>query len=191
YALDLDPVELRLHNYAETDPESGLPWSSKSLRECYRLGAERFGWARRDPRPGSMRAGDWLVGWGMATATYPVHRFPASALVRLLPDGRAQVQTGSQDLGGGTYTVMTQVAAHVLGLPLERVQVDMGDSDLPPAPVSGGSNTTASVGTAVYNAAQQLRARLVQAAVGDPRSPLHGLASEQVATTEGRVHAAG
>lgn len=186
-ALHLDPIELRLRNYAERDPQKNLPWSSKSLRECYQLGAERFGWARRDPTPRSMRDDGWLVGWGMATATYPTYRFPASALVRLHPDGRAMVQTGSQDLGGGTYTVMTQVAAEVLGLPIEQVTVAMGDSELPAAPVSGGSNTTASVGSAVYNAALSVRDQAIRLAVADRQSPLHGADPARVAAADGRL----
>ena len=117
-SLGMDPVELRLKNYAEVDPESGKPWSSKSLRECYRIGAERFGWARRSRSPGAMRDGSVLVGYGMASATYPSYRFPASASVRLTADGsgavRALVQTASHDLGTGTYTVMTQLAADAL-----------------------------------------------------------------------------
>jgi xanthine dehydrogenase YagR molybdenum-binding subunit len=134
-----------------------------------------------------MRAGDWLVGWGMATASYPVHVLPASARVRLLADGRALVQTGSQDLGTGTYTVMTQVAADTLGLPVERVHVDLGDSDLPKAPTSGGSATAASVGSAVYLAAREARDLLVRRAIEDPDSPLHARSPEQVAVENGRL----
>jgi xanthine dehydrogenase YagR molybdenum-binding subunit len=191
YALGLDPLELRLRNYAERDPETGHPWSSKALRECYRRAAERFGWDRRTAAPRSMRAGDRLVGWGMATASYPLFLFPASALVRLLPDGRALVQTGSQDLGTGTYTVMTQVAADTLGLPFERVRVDLGDSSLPPAPTSGGSDTAASVGSAVYLAARAVRDEVARRAIADPDSPLHGSAPEQVVVEDGRLFVAG
>ena len=108
YALNMDPVALRLKNYAEQDLEEGKPWSSKSLRACYQTAAEKFGWDKRTPAPGSMKAGDGrLIGWGMATATYPVRRSPSSALARRLPDGTAYVQAGTQDLGTGTYTVMT------------------------------------------------------------------------------------
>src|SRR5204863_3459748 len=96
----------------------GKPWSSKRLRDCYRMAAERFGWTRRNPDPRSMREGPWLIGWGMGTATYPGHRQPASASARLLRDGTAIVQSGTQDLGTGTYTVMTQIAADALGLPV-------------------------------------------------------------------------
>ena len=180
YALKMDPLALRLQNYAEQDPEKNLPWSSKSLRECYRAGAERFGWARRDPRPRSMTAGGQLVGWGMATATYPANRRPAKASATLLPDGSALVRSGTQDLGTGTYTVMTQIAADALGLAPEQVRFELGDTDLPEAPVSGGSQSVASVGPAVYAAAQAARAQLVALAVADPRSPLHGAGAAEV-----------
>src|SRR5581483_2464856 len=151
--LKLDPLELRLRNYAERDPESGKPFSSKSLRACYRLGAERFGWARRKPAERSMRDGRWLVGWGMATATYPAGQSPAAATVIVRADGSAVVQTGSQDIGTGTYTILGQVAADALGLPAARVRVELGDTRLPEAPLSAGSRTASSVGSAVHGAA--------------------------------------
>src|SRR5205823_9683131 len=111
----------------------------KSLRACYARAAERFGWARRDPRPRAMRDGRWLVGWGMATATYPARRRPSSAFVRVRADGSALVQAGTQDLGTGTYTVMTQLAADALGLPVDRVVFELGDTAFPETLVSGGS----------------------------------------------------
>ncbi len=154
-ALKMDPVALRLRNYAETDPESGKPFSSKALRECYRVGAERFGWARRNATPGAMRDGNVLIGYGMASATYPTLRSKATALCRLTADAnggvRALVQTATQDIGTGTYTVMAQVAADALGLPVEQVRFELGDSRMPPSPVSGGSMTAASTGSAVHD----------------------------------------
>lgn len=174
YAARMDPIALRLRNHADVDPDNGLPWSSKSLRQCYAAGAERFGWARRDPAPRSMRDGRWLVGWGMASATYPAHRSAASASARILPDGSALVQSGTHDLGTGTYTVMAQVAADALGLPLERVRFELGDSSMPEAPVSGGSQSVASVAPAVQAAALAAREKLVALALADPKSPLHG-----------------
>jgi xanthine dehydrogenase YagR molybdenum-binding subunit len=138
-----------------------------------------------------MRADDRLVGWGMATASYPVYLFPASARVRLLPDGRALVQTGAQDLGGGTYTVMGQIAAEALGLPVERVRVELGDSSLPPAPTAGASATAASLGSVVYQAARAVREQLVRRATEDDASPLHGTAPEQIVAADGRLYAAG
>src|SRR5437588_6539195 len=138
-ALKIDPLKLRLRNHADTDPQAGLPWSSKSLKECYRSAAERFGWARRKPQPRSMRDGRLLVGYGMATATWPTFRRPATVLVRVLADGSAQVRTASSDIGPGTYTAMTQIAADALGLSVARVKFDLGDSKMPTAPVEGGS----------------------------------------------------
>jgi xanthine dehydrogenase YagR molybdenum-binding subunit len=186
-ALKMDPLALRLRNYAEVDPGDGRPWSSKSLRECYRAGAERFGWARRSARPRSMRDGRWLVGWGMATATYPARQSASSAVARLRPDGTALVQAGSQDLGTGTYTIMTQVAADALGLPVERVRFELGDTALPETPVSGGSQTASSTGSAVKAAALALRKTLLETATADPRSPLHGAAPTALDVTDGFV----
>ena len=164
--LGIDPVALRLRNYAETDLHENKPFSAKKLRECYAVGAEMFGWSRRSAPPGSMRDGRMLVGWGMATSTYPMNRSAAHAHVRLDAEGIATVQTGSQDLGTGTYTVLTQVAAETLGLPVTRVRVEIGDSAFPPAPVSGGSQTVAGVGPAVQAACEQVRAKLFAMAEG-------------------------
>ena len=160
YRLGIDPLALRLSNYAEAEPDSGKPWSSKKLRECYQQAAQRFGWSRRNPVPRSMRDGPWLVGWGMATATYPAHRAAANARATLMPDGTVLVLSGTQDIGTGTYTVMTQVAADALGLPVELVRFDLGDSTMPQAPGSGGSMTAASVGPAVRAACLALREKL-------------------------------
>ena len=139
-ALNIDPVELRLRNEPEQDEFKKLPFSSRSTRECYRSAAERFGWNRRNPEPRSMRDGRWLIGWGMATATYPMNYAPASAMARLLPDGTAEVMSASSDMGPGTWTSMTQVAAEALGLPIERVKFTLGDTRLPRAPDSWGLN---------------------------------------------------
>lgn len=181
YALRRDPLALRLANYAEQDPEKNLPWSGKGLRECYLRGAERFGWARRTAAPGSMRDGRMLVGWGMATATYPANRRPAKASASLYPDGSAVLRSATHELGTGTYTVMAQIGADALVMPLRRVRFELGDTLLPEAPVSGGSQTVASVGPAVQAAAAALFGKLVALAVADPASPLHGATPEQVA----------
>lgn len=186
-ALNMDPVQLRLKNYAEHDPQSGKPFSSKSLRECYQVAGEKFGWSRRDPRPGSMRDGRWLVGWGMSSATYPARTLPSSTVARMMPDGRAWVRAGTQELGTGTYTVMTQVAADALGIPPHRVRFELGDTDFPPAPVSAGSMTAASAGTSVHQAASALRSRLIQTAITDPASPLHDASEADVQVTDGRM----
>ncbi|MEC4600954.1 xanthine dehydrogenase family protein molybdopterin-binding subunit, partial [Burkholderia vietnamiensis] len=155
WQLRMDPVELRLANYAQVDPQDGKPWSSNELRACYRLGAQRFGWSRRTGAPRTMRDGDTLIGLGMAAATYPANRSEASARARILPDGTAEVASGTQDIGTGTYTVMTQVAADALGFAVRDVRFVLGDSGLPRAPVSGGSQTAASVAPAVREAALQ------------------------------------
>ncbi|GAB2849295.1 xanthine dehydrogenase family protein molybdopterin-binding subunit [Pseudoduganella ginsengisoli] len=185
YALKMDPVALRLRNYAERDPEKDVPWSLKALRECYRVGAERFGWARRDPQPGSMRQGRTLVGYGMATATYPANRLPAKASAMIRPDGTALVRSGSHDLGTGTYTVMTQVAADALGWPVDKVTFELGDTAMPQAPVSGGSMTVASVGPAVQAAARAARDKLIALALGDAMSPVHGVPADDVLVENG------
>ena len=157
--LGQDPVALRLANEAARDEDADRPFSSRASRECFRIGAERFGWVRRDPRPAAMRdAQERLIGYGCASATYPVYREAASARVLLYPDGSALVSSAASDMGPGTYTSMTQVAAHTLGLPLERVRFELGDSRLPPAPVHGGSITMASIGSAVQAACAAARA---------------------------------
>jgi xanthine dehydrogenase YagR molybdenum-binding subunit len=160
YALHMDPVDLRLKNYAEVDPETGHPWSSKELRACYRSAAERFGWSKRNPAPRSMRDGNWLVGWGMATATYPARRAGAGTTARLLADGTFDVRAGSQEIGCGTYTVMTQVAADALGVPVKRVRFELGSTEMPENPASTGSVTVASTGSAVHDAAVALKQRI-------------------------------
>ncbi len=158
--LRIDPVELRIRNHADENPEEGKPWSSKHLLECYEKGAALFGWSRRQPEPRSMRAhGEW-VGLGMATAVYPANRRDGSASVRIYPDGRVLVRAATQDLGTGTYTTMAQVAADALGVDVERVTCKIGDSSLPPSGVSGGSSTSASVGPMVHEAALKLRKQL-------------------------------
>ncbi len=136
YALKMDPIEFRLKNYAETDPEENKPWSSKSLRDCYRMGAERFGWSKRSIEPRSMREpeGHELIGWGMATAVYPTRRSASNATARLNADGTFSVDAGTQDLGTGTYTIMTQIAADSFGVPPNRVKFRLGDTELPQTP---------------------------------------------------------
>jgi xanthine dehydrogenase YagR molybdenum-binding subunit len=161
--LIVDPVELRRINDSSTDA-TGKQWSSRSLIKCYDQAAERFGWANRSAQPGSMRDGDWLIGWGCATAVYPTHVGAAAARVRLQANGTANVQIAAHDLGTGAYTVIGQMAAETLGIPLTSVTVELGDSELPPAPVAGGSNTTASACSAVMKACQAIQAKLTQSA---------------------------
>jgi xanthine dehydrogenase YagR molybdenum-binding subunit len=180
HAAGIDPLELRRRNHAERDPESGKPWSSKSLIECYRRGADAIGWSRRRSRVGSTHDGRSLVGLGLATATRPSRQQPASARARMRPDGRALVQAGTQDIGTGTYTVMTQIAGDALALPMGDVQFELGDTALPETPPSVGSFTVASTGAAVHNACVALRRRLIDLAVADPASPLHGLKEDAI-----------
>jgi len=187
YALAIDPLELRLINYAETDPESGKPFSSKALRECYRLGAEKFGWKNRKFEPRSMRDGRLLVGWGMATGVWGAFQMPAAALVTLRADGTAQVASATSDIGPGTYTVMTMIAAEYLGLKLEQVKFELGDTKLPRAPSQGGSWTTASVGSAVCGAALAIGTKLLALANQEPNSPLKGAASSDVEMLDGQL----
>ena len=185
YKLKIDPVQLRLQNYAEQHPEKQIPFSSKSLRECYRVGAEKFGWSKRTPAPRSMRQGNTLIGWGMATATYPANRSKAKAVATIQPDGSALVRSGTQDLGTGTYTVMTQIAADALGVPLAKVTFELGDTGFPEAPISGGSQTVASVGPAVHAAATAARSKLIGMALADQASPLFGLKLDDVVAKNG------
>ncbi|MDB5461566.1 MAG: xanthine dehydrogenase, molybdenum binding subunit apoprotein [Caulobacteraceae bacterium] len=174
YALQMDPIELRRINDTRTDPVDGKPFSSRSLMQCFDQAAARFGWSRRDPRPGSMRDGDWLIGWGCATACYPSNIGPAACRVSLTPEGKAAVHLAAHEIGTGAYTTIALTAAHALGLKVEDVTVVLGDSDLPPVPVAGGSNNAASTVNATLKACEELRARLAAAAVQDRAGPFGG-----------------
>ncbi len=178
--LKMDPVELILANHSLKHPIKDKPWSTNHLEEAMRLGAEKFGWARRSPEPRSMQKDGKLIGWGVATASYPANKMAADAWAQLRADGKAVVQCAAHDLGTGAYTVLTQISAEALGLPVEDVTFELGNSDLPMGPVAGGSNTTATVGSAVYNAAQALHKKLAKLAVADADSPLHGLAEDKL-----------
>jgi xanthine dehydrogenase YagR molybdenum-binding subunit len=188
YALRMDQVALRLRNEPERDEHANVPFSSRSTRECYRAAAERFGWAARQPEPRSMRDGHWLIGWGMATAVYHTLRGPAGVRVRLLADGRAAVESAASDMGPGTYTSMTQVASDALGIPPDRVRFALGDSAFPYASPHGGSQTMASVGSAVHTACLAARAKALELAAADTRSPLRGARPDQIDAAEGRLY---
>ena len=188
-ALKMDPVQLRLNNMTQHHPMTGLPFSSRNLEECYRVGSESFGWASRPANPRMKEDGDWLVGWGMATASYPAHRSPAKARVRILADGTAEVDCASQDLGTGTYTIMAQTTADGLGLPVEKVKARLGDSTQPEAPVSGGSQSAASILPAVQAACTAAIGQLVQLATADLSSPLHGLKPEEIISKNAALQA--
>ncbi|EPH44414.1 xanthine dehydrogenase family protein molybdopterin-binding subunit [Streptomyces aurantiacus] len=185
--VDLDPLELRLRNYTENDPASGRPWSSNGLRECLERGAERIGWERRAAPPA--RDGDWLIGLGMAASAYPVYgpNNPQRARARLYADGTAVVQAAVTDIGTGVLTVMTQVAAEALGLPVERCRFEGGDTDLPNVAAAVGSSGAGMVSATVHAAASALREQLVARAVGDEGSPLHGADPADVDVRDGRM----
>lgn len=185
YELGLDPIELRLRNFAEVHPQSGLPWTSNALRACYEHGADRFGWSRRSPEPGSLRQGRWLVGYGMAGVTFGWYQAPCRARAALTRDGRAVVQSAATDIGTGTYTVMAQLAAEQLGLDAGQVRFELGDTDLPPAPQAGGSGLTGALGTAVYAACAQLVQAFLDAVADDAGSPLEGCGRLEDVTLEG------
>ena len=187
HAAGTDPLELRIQNHAARDEHEAKPFSSKSLLECYRRGAEAFGWAKRPRAPRSLRDGGLLVGWGMATATYPARQLPASAIARLRADGSLLVQAATQELGTGTYTIMSQIAADELGVPLARVTFELGDTAYPEAPMSAGSMTAASTGSAVKLACAALRDKLAGLAVAEPASPLHGAAIGDLAAEDGAL----
>jgi xanthine dehydrogenase YagR molybdenum-binding subunit len=189
YAVGLDPLEVRLRNYAEADEETGKPFSSKSLRECYEQAAARFGWPRRPAAVRSMRNGSEWIGWGMATAAFPVKLSAASAQVQMRSDGTVIAASATHELGTGTYTALAQIVADTLGVPFLDVQVILGDTTLPEAPSSAGSQTLASVGSALVLAARDLRRQLIEQAVGDSRGPLFGLAADRVEIAGGILHA--
>jgi xanthine dehydrogenase YagR molybdenum-binding subunit len=187
-ALKMDPVALRLANHADKHPTKDVPFSAKYLKEAYQLGAEKFGWAKRNREPRSMRDGDLLVGWGMATATYPAHKMSAAAKVQLGANGTATVQCATHDLGTGAYTAFTQISSEQLGLPFENVTFELGKSDFPFGPVAGGSNSTGTVGTAIHEAAGLLHKALAELAVKDSKSPLFNLKTDDIAmVAPGRI----
>lgn len=189
YQLGMDPLELRLRNHADVDPATGNPWSSKGLQECYQRGAELFGWQGRNPAPRSQRDGNWLIGTGMATAVYPVALFmpTQSARARLYADGSAVIQAGTQDFGIGMATVMTQVAADGLGIALERVRFEYGDTELPNTSSAVGSSGAGMVSAAVHHAVTALRDQLIARAIADERSPLYHAEPNSVVVSTGRM----
>jgi xanthine dehydrogenase YagR molybdenum-binding subunit len=191
YTVGIDPIELRRRNEPAIDEGEGKPFSSRSLMKCYDEAAARFGWSRRDPRPRSMRDGRLLIGMGAASATYPAFQAPSSARVRLLADGIAEVEVAASDMGPGTYTSMTQIAAEMLGLPLDQVHFRLGRSDYPPAPSHGGSWTMASVGSAIRAACLAVQETAAKRAIADQRSRVFGAALEDVEWVEGRLRRRG
>jgi xanthine dehydrogenase YagR molybdenum-binding subunit len=175
YELGMDPVELRRINDTQTDPISGRPFSSRHLMTCFDQAAAKFGWRRRDPRPGAMRDGDWLIGWGCASSCYPSNIGPAAARLSLTPAGKATIEMAGHEIGTGAMTIVAITVADRLGLEIADVTVRMGDSNLPPVPGAGGSNNAASTCNAAAKACEAIRGKLAQAAVGASSSVLAGL----------------
>jgi len=186
--LNMDPVQLRLGLDTLTDEESGKPFSSRHLKECLQLGSEKFGWSRRTPQVGSMRQGEIILGWGVACASWGAGRGPSQCSVALLPDGTARVSSATQDIGTGTYTVIAQVVSDKTGIPINKVDVILGDSSLPPGPMSGGSTATASVLPSIVDGVEAAVKNLLAIAVHVPNSPFNGLDDNTLTLTDGRVH---
>jgi len=185
--LGMDPVELRIHNEPEADPETGKPFSIRQLVRCMREGAQIFGWNNRNPKPGQVRDGRWLVGMGMAAAIRGNFLLPAKASFTVDADGVITVKQGMTDIGTGTYTVLAQIAAETLGVPLADVRVEIGDSELPPAPGSGGQFGAATAGSAALDAGMNLRKAIADIAVNDPASPLSGGDPAEVTFQDGVI----
>lgn len=187
-ALAMDPVELRLKNYAERDQNEDKPFSSKELRACYQQGADRFGWSRRNPQPRSTREGDKLIGWGMASGVWEAGQQSAAATAVLTADAKLRVSSATSDIGTGTYTIMTQIAAEQLGLPIENVTFELGDSTLPQAPVEGGSLTATTVGAAVRAVCNSVCLRVLELARKIRRSPFAGAGLTDVTFSAGQIY---
>ncbi|MGJ0451948.1 MAG: xanthine dehydrogenase family protein molybdopterin-binding subunit [Methylocystis sp.] len=187
YAVGIDPIELRLKNYSERDQNQNRPISSKALKDCYLQGAERFGWSKRKPAPRSMREGRELIGYGMATGIWSAFFVPTSARAILAPDGTLEIACATADIGTGTYTILAQIGAEMLGLPLDKVIVKIGDSDLPSAPVEGGSWTAGSAGSAVMEACNGIRKELLKHAGAINNSPLQGVDVADVTMVDGQI----
>jgi xanthine dehydrogenase YagR molybdenum-binding subunit len=191
YAVDIDPLELRLKNYSEWDQNDDKPFTSKALKDCYYRGAERFGWSKRKPEPRSMREGRELIGYGMATGIWEAFRVPTSARAMLAPDGTLEIGCATADIGTGTYTILAQIGAEMLGLPIDKVTVQIGDSDLPVAPVEGGSWTAASAGSAVVEACNGIRQELLKRAGKIKNAPLEGAELADVTFVDGEIRMRG
>ncbi|HEX4066809.1 MAG TPA: xanthine dehydrogenase family protein molybdopterin-binding subunit [Acidobacteriaceae bacterium] len=196
--LNMDPLQLRLKNYSEQDESYSppRPYSSKHLHECYQVGAEKFGWSQRTPQVGSMKKGDLILGWGMASATWHAGRGTATVRVRLNADGTARATCATQDIGTGTYTIFAQIVSEKTGIPIDKIEVILGKTDLPPGPTSGGSTVTATVSPAISQATKGAVDRVIAAAQSIPSSPFHPNNLQagdpvQLTMTAGRIHAMG
>jgi xanthine dehydrogenase YagR molybdenum-binding subunit len=187
FALGIDPIDLRRINDTQTDPVDDKPFSSRSLMQCYDEGAARFGWHKRSARPGTNKNGDWLVGYGCATACYPSNLGPAAARVSVTPDGKARVGLAGHEIGTGAYTTVAVIAARALGIAPEDVTVYLGDSDLPPIMIAGGSNNAASASLVVTKACEEIRTRLAAAAVSSDDGPLKGADVRSLRLVDGKL----
>jgi len=186
--LNMDPVELRLRNEPEKDESNGLPFSSRHFQECLKVGAEKFGWPKRNPVVGSMRQGDLALGWGVAGCSWIAERFAREANVELRSDGIVRVSCATQDIGTGTYTILAQVVSAKTGVPLDRISVVLGDASLPPGPLSGGSMATASVIPAVKQSIRSGDLDVIVHCGQTSNSPFAGKTFSELALTNGRVH---
>ncbi|AYG61972.1 xanthine dehydrogenase family protein molybdopterin-binding subunit [Rhizobium jaguaris] len=189
YKIGMDPLEIRLKNYADHDYQSGKPWSTRRLREALIEGAEAFGWSRRSHAPRSMRDGRQLIGWGVGCGTFPVIQAPSEALIRILANGRVEVVSGAIDMGQGTYTILAQTAADIFGVSIDQVDVRLGDSRLPGSAIAGGSMLAGSIMGAVHKAATAARDELIGLALNDANSPFRDTGANTLNFSDGRVSA--
>lgn len=184
HKLNLDPIEFRLRNYTETDPEHNRPYSSKHLKEAYQRGAEAIGWSKRKNQPGSQRDDDWLIGYGMSTGVFGAFRWEATARALLKADGSLTIQSAVTDIGPGTGTALTMIAHNVLGVPLNRIKVEYGDTSLPNAPTQGGSAIVSAVGSAVFDTCTAIKQALIELAIKDG-GPLAGRQADELTLADG------
>lgn len=187
YKLGMDPLELRIRNYPEVNPQSKQPWSSNNIRDCYTMGAEKIGWYGRNRVPRSMQEAGMLVGYGVSCGVFGASKGGATVKARLMADGSLLLQTAVTDIGPGTGTAMTNIAAEVLGLPAGRIKTEIGDSDLPPAPTQGGSGVTSAVGSAVFDVCTALKEQLVELAVTTEGSALKGVDKTGLTVKDGTI----
>ncbi|MEJ7769330.1 MAG: xanthine dehydrogenase family protein molybdopterin-binding subunit [Chitinophagaceae bacterium] len=187
YALQLDPIELRLRNYAETDPEKNLPWSSKYLRECYQVGAERFGWSKRNPKPATMREGGMQVGYGLGCGTFNASRNRAIVSAKLLADGMLILRSAVSDSGPGTATSMVQIASNATGISPAKIRFELGNSSFPTGPTQGGSTTTSTLGSAVHDACMALMQKLLELTHLNESSPFRNAKKSEIKYSESAI----
>ena len=185
--LKIDPVKLRILNEPKIDESLGIPFSSRHLVECFELGAQKFGWSKRTPEVGSMKRDGLTLGWGMAGCSWIAARFPAAASVQLRDDGTVRVASATQDIGTGTYTILAQLASQKTGVPLDKIEVALGDTALPEGPLSGGSMATGSVVPAVFAAADSAISSLLTVAATTPGSPFENRKPDELTFQDGRV----